>query len=659
MERLTSGKRINSAADDAAGLAISNRMTSQINGLNQAMRNANDGISMIQTAEGALDESTNILQRMRELSVQSSNGTYTEGNRDTLNAEVQQLVKELDRISETTSFNGQNILDGSLGKIELQVGSESNQTIGFEVEAMDAKTLGLGSTSADVLGAAMSSTVASSAASFSISDGDVLINGQSIGAFDSTSTTEGEIEDLVAAINENVNGVTANTYAERSATSVGTGILEGTATMTISVTETNGNAFSIQVSDTQNLDEMVDKINEAGGGRVAASLDDKGQLVLSSDIAQQITTSDGATAAGIADGSSYAQLSLSSDNGDPIEITRGSTGTLSDLNSLGFRESGEQGVIEGAGITSTNAAAAWGVGDVSINGVQIDETDTDSLLGKIDAINASSEETGVTANAFSTARLDLGDVNITSAFSTAGEFSINGITVGLSGSTDLESLATNINAEKSKTGVTATVNGDGLILESDQGQITFTQGSGATNVGISAATLTEFMASGAAVSNTFVSAGTAKTTEIEAGIKLTSTNGNPINVELGDSATAGEIGLLEANNTSAGRFGQSVNSIDISTVAGSQKAIDIIDTALETVNDTRSELGAVNNRLDFTINNLSSVSENASAARSRIEDADFAAESANLSRAQVLQQAGSAMLAQANAAPQQVLSLLQ
>jgi flagellin len=659
MQRLTSGLRINSASDDAAGLSISSRMTSQISGLNQAVRNANDGQSLIQTAEGALSESTNILQRMRELSVQSSNGTYTEGNRDTLNAEVQQLVKELDRISETTSFNGQNILDGSLGKIELQVGSESNQTIGFEVEAMDAKTLGLGSTSADVLGAAMSSTVASSAASFSISDGDVLINGQSIGAFDSTSTTEGEIEDLVAAINENVNGVTANTYAERSATSVGTGILEGTATMTISVTETNGNAFSIQVSDTQNLDEMVDKINEAGGGRVAASLDDKGQLVLSSDIAQQITTSDGATAAGIADGSSYAQLSLSSDNGDPIEITRGSTGTLSDLNSLGFRESGEQGVIEGAGITSTNAAAAWGVGDVSINGVQIDETDTDSLLGKIDAINASSEETGVTANAFSTARLDLGDVNITSAFSTAGEFSINGITVGLSGSTDLESLATNINAEKSKTGVTATVNGDGLILESDQGQITFTQGSGATNVGISAATLTEFMASGAAVSNTFVSAGTAKTTEIEAGIKLTSTNGNPINVELGDSATAGEIGLLEANNTSAGRFGQSVNSIDISTVAGSQKAIDIIDTALETVNDTRSELGAVNNRLDFTINNLSSVSENASAARSRIEDADFAAESANLSRAQVLQQAGSAMLAQANAAPQQVLSLLQ
>ena len=137
MERLTSGKRINSAADDAAGLSISNRMTSQINGLNQAVRNANDGSSLIQTAEGALDESTNILQRMRELSVQSANGTYDSGNRSTLNAEVSQLKEELDRISETTSFNGLNILDGTLGKVDLQVGFESNHTITLENGAMD------------------------------------------------------------------------------------------------------------------------------------------------------------------------------------------------------------------------------------------------------------------------------------------------------------------------------------------------------------------------------------------------------------------------------------------------------------------------------------------------------------------------------------------
>ncbi|MCO4758792.1 MAG: flagellin, partial [Oceanospirillaceae bacterium] len=510
MERLTSGKRINSAADDAAGLAISNRMTSQINGLNQAMRNANDGISMIQTAEGALDESTNILQRMRELSVQSSNGTYTEGNRDTLNAEVQQLVKELDRISETTSFNGQNILDGSLGKIELQVGSESNQTIGFEVEAMDAKTLGLGSTSSDVLGAAFSE------AAVSISDGDVEINGQSIGAYD--GATE-DLSDLVDTINTNVNGVTASTYAEAASTTVGSGILEGAASMTIAVTETDGNSFSIEVSDTQSMDELVDKINEAGGGRVSADVNDEGKLVLSSNIAASIAVTDTSDASGDLDGNTYnAQLALSSDNGDPIEITRGTTGTLADLNSMGFRESGQQGVIEGAGITSDNAAAAWGVGDVSINGVQIDETDTDSLIGKLDAINASSEETGVTANAFATSTLDLGNVNIASAFEDAGsDLTVNGVNFDLNGATTLEELATKFNDESDKTGVTATVNGTSLILESDQGQITVNKDSASTINGLSAATVTEFMASGAAVSNTsFTSAlGAANTIEVE------------------------------------------------------------------------------------------------------------------------------------------------
>jgi len=122
MERLSSGKRINTAADDAAGLAIANRQTSQIRGLNQAIRNANDGVSLIQTAEGALDETTNILQRMRELAIQSANGIYSDADRATLDAEVQQLKAELDRISETTSFNGQKVLDGTLGEVELQIG---------------------------------------------------------------------------------------------------------------------------------------------------------------------------------------------------------------------------------------------------------------------------------------------------------------------------------------------------------------------------------------------------------------------------------------------------------------------------------------------------------------------------------------------------------
>ncbi len=143
MERLSSGKRINGAGDDAAGMAIASRMTSQIRGLNQAIRNANDGISLIQTAGGALEESTNILQRMRELSIQSANGIYTDANRVSLNAEVEQLKSELTRIAETTSFNGLKILDGTLGDIELQVGTEAYETIAVNIgDGFDAESLG-------------------------------------------------------------------------------------------------------------------------------------------------------------------------------------------------------------------------------------------------------------------------------------------------------------------------------------------------------------------------------------------------------------------------------------------------------------------------------------------------------------------------------------
>ncbi|HSG61891.1 MAG TPA: flagellin, partial [Pseudomonadales bacterium] len=143
MERLSSGKRINTAADDAAGMAISSRMTSSIRGLNQAVRNANDGISLIQTAGGALEESTNILQRMRELSIQSANGIYTDANRVSLNAEVEQLKQELTRIATTTSFNGLKVLDGTLGDIALQIGTEANETITLRVgSGFDAESLG-------------------------------------------------------------------------------------------------------------------------------------------------------------------------------------------------------------------------------------------------------------------------------------------------------------------------------------------------------------------------------------------------------------------------------------------------------------------------------------------------------------------------------------
>ncbi|MFC6669791.1 flagellin [Marinobacterium aestuariivivens] len=662
MERLTSGKRINSAGDDAAGLGISNRLTSQVQGLNQAVRNANDGISLIQTAEGALDESTNILQRMRELSIQSANGTYDSGNRATLNAEVQQLVKELDRIAETTSFNGQNILDGSLGKVALQVGSEANQTIEFGIQAMDAKTLGMGSTSVDQLGA--ESTLATLTGTEDLSYNDVLINGQSIVALGDSpidGTDADGAQQIIDAINANVSGVTASMISVSTATDVGDGTFSGTAnSLTIDVTKTDGTTTSLEITDTESLSEVVDKINEQGNGSITASINDDGAISISAVDASAIAITDNAAGTGlgtIADSS--GQLILNSDNGEEITIERGSSGTLEQLDALGFRESNTAGTIEGVGIaTPTNA---WGVGDVTINGVAISADNSDSLAGKIANINEVSSETGVTATAFSAATLDFASVDVANL--TGGDFDLNGttITIGAGGGTGtLQDIADDINGSTDATGVSAQVLGTKLVLEGDVASMNFGDGSaGDLDAAFGDATNTAVLQSSADEAAGIAGAAVADGDTVDGGIKLESDNGSPISVELGASATAADIGFLESNTAGEGKFGAAVNSIDISTAAGAQKAIGIIDNALDSINETRGDLGAINNRLDFTINNLSNVSENAASARSRIEDADFAAESAALSRAQVLQQAGTAMLAQANAAPQQVLSLLQ
>ncbi|MDO6785625.1 flagellin [Neptunomonas phycophila] len=546
MERLTSGKRINSAADDAAGLSISNRMTSQINGLNQAVRNANDGSSLIQTAEGALDESTNILQRMRELSVQSANGTYDSGNRSTLNAEVSQLKEELDRISETTSFNGLNILDGTLGKVDLQVGSESNQTISMEIGAMDTKSLGNGNTG-DISGTAMGAMPPAPA-------GNVTINGQTLATADFPT---GTLDDTLNFINDNVSGVEATSFVELKADSAGDGVLADGESFDVTVTLNDGTTQDFSVINTGSMDEFVDAINDKANGLVTASTDADGKLVLTAENAASIATVDdsdgsGSGASGTTDATQNASLSLTDTDGEK-SITI-SYATAADADVLGIDARTDSGDIQGS------AAAAFGAfskGDVTINGVALNElTATDDADGN----------------------------------GTAGQ---------------VADMVAHINRQSGETGVVASLATGGEL-------------------------------------------------------QLNSVDGTEISLDYRDSqATAmkAAFGMNETNNAES--YGNSVSQIDISTAAGAQQAIDTIDAALEQINSTRGDLGAVSNRLDFTVNNLSNVAENVSAARSQIQDADFAAESANLSRAQVLQQAGTAMLAQANASSQNVLSLLQ
>lgn len=664
MSRLSSGMRINSAKDDAAGLAISNRQTSQIRGLDQAVRNANDGVSLIQTAEGALGESTNILQRMRELAVQSSNGIYSDADRSTLDAEVKQLTKELDRIAKATSFNGQNILDGSVKKVALQVGTEAGQTIDLKLQSVDAKTLGMGSLTSDLMGDQVTATFDSQIA---LTNGDLLINGQSvIKDVDFVGSTD-TVEDLLTKINTNVNGVTASMVVELNASNVGTGVADSAGT-TITLTKLNGATSVFNVADTKNLQEFADKVNTVSGGAVSATIDDSGLLHLMAKDAQTLAVG-AAGNTGIGDVSDRGRITLTSDNGDPITIERGATGSLDKLDRLGFREIRKAGTIEGAGIenNSNGAHEALDVGELTINGVVIDNTDTNTLQGKINNINKVSDETGVTAKAASNVTIDFTGY-LASMAATSDQLSLNGVVydLNLSISATNTDIAAAINTFKEESGVTARVTGRNIVLESDRGAITInavTSGAGISLLGTTNG-LQNIQQSIVDSGGTFVTSTTAISSagttsyQARAGLKLESINGNPISIELSNDSDAARLGLKETNNLTGGSFGSSISSISIDTAANASKALDVIDNALNTVNDIRSQLGAVNNRLDFTVSNLMNVSENTSAARSRITDADFAAESANLSRSQVLAQASQAMLAQANAKPQQVLSLL-
>lgn len=559
-ERLSSGNRINSAKDDAAGLAIGNRMTSQVRGLDRAISNANDGVSMIQTAEGALQESTNILQRMRELSVQSANGIYNDADRQTLNAEVQQLKSELDRIAKTTSFNGRALLDGSLGTTSLQVGALQNQTIDVKIGSFS--TNSLGGSAGDVVGESSTGLAALNAFAATGADDTLYVNDVALGSL-ADADAGATLNEKLASINADLDGkgATASALVSSQGNSIGSGVLiAGTDTLTLAVTDGDGNAQSYVISGTNSMSELVDKINNTTG--ISASLSEDGNLVLSQENVVSITVTGSGTAALDAAGFDGAEtdenfrlvFTDTSADGRGVKIegaddAAASAGMMTAVAALGLDIFDDQGNLQGA--TITNFAADLNKGDLVINGVEIGAVDAGADAGEkrdnlIEAINKVSSLTGVIAFA--------GDAT------------------------------------------------DSIALGSTTGDLS---------------------------------------------------------VKYGDNAAAtmyAETGIQERNSASGAG---SVAGINISTAAGAQKAIGIIDDAIDQVSATRADLGAVNNRLDFTVSNLANISEKTSAARSRINDADFAQETANLSRSQVLQQAATAMLAQSNARPQQVLSLLQ
>lgn len=467
LERLSSGLRINSAKDDAAGLAISERFTAQIRGMDQARRNANDGVSLAQTAEGAMQQMGDLMQRIRELAVQAANATNTASDRQALNQEASQLTQELNRFATSTEFNGQKLFDGSFGSAVYQVGANANQTItatttNFQTSQYGAFEVGKQGT-------------------------------RSVGAT-STDTTG--------------TGATGQ-------------VLTITGAFTINAASASGSTGSLNVSASAR--DMATAINNLS------------------------TT--GVKAAAITE----------------TTLTFGASGSYS-LS------------VYGSNTTATSVSFSLSAA-----------TGTDSLSQAVTAFNDAAGSTGITAKLDGTTGIVLTqsegyDINLTAASTAAAAGSISA--------------------------------GGGTLAASTAGNLTV---GGQVNL------------------------------DSDKSYSLVSTGG---------ALSSGAFGATLAASATVSSSLQSVSTLDLTTVANATQALRIADMALTAINAQRSSYGALQNRFEATITNLQSSSENMTAARSRIRDADFAAETANLTRAQILQQAGTAMLAQANALPNNVLSLL-
>lgn len=661
MERLASGSRINSSRDDAAGLAISGRMESQVNGLNQAVRNANDGIALAQSAEGALDETTAILQRMRDLSVQASSDTLTSSDRDSIQAEVSQLTTELDRIADTTQFNSKNLLDGSHGTFKFQVGASEGQSVTLDIGASGAADLGLtGSISSGdasaLNGGRMSSLETLAGDDISINGVDWVANG---GAVVSTAVTVND------ANGTSVSAATTTAAGVAEIINAGTSAHGATATASNSVLSTAASGVTsgltiggATISDSANVAELVTNINnEASNAK--ARLIDSSHFELYNDTGEDIVVAGTVTNSGLSSATNIGFLSLSNTDGSKTVLSTGdnTSAAVADVNSMGFNARTSASTIVGSSVSASTDIAL--TDDLTINGVSIGPSDNNgqpSAANLATHLNTYTASTHVQASAHTEVTLAMdttmsgGAASSTNASTDA--ITINGLAITLGSGTDaISDIATTINTALSGAGmggIEAVADGSNLILTSVSGEtISITD----TDSNVSQFTRDD----GSTVS------ATASLTDFTGQLTLTNTKGGDVlfgTVNGTEAELDTSLALLGLHQQ--GEMSQSATSsgLSMASSAMANAAITAIDAALEKVFVSRGDLGAFQNRLDHTVSNLRNVSENMSFSRSQIMDSDFAAESANLAKAQVLQQAGTAMLAQANASTQNVLSLL-
>lgn len=541
MQRLSSGLRINSAKDDAAGLAISDRFISQINGMNQASRNANDGVSLAQTAEGALDETTNALQRMRTLAVQAANDTNSLSDRQAIQLEIDQLVSEINRIGSTTQFNGKNLLNGSDSEYSFQIGANAGQMLSVKMADMRASALGQQP--------GLVQTESHRLAISGDTGGNIGIADAVSGAASGVAVTLGDVIINIAAGAQNVD-----------------------------IAELRYGGNIIQYSSGNLVDPLNLNYGEGTAKQIAAR--------------------------------------------------------VNSIRELGEIDSSGQVVFEGV---YASAKTEFSITDVSAN-------DSADMPVSGAALEYSYVGQGTLAN---------------------GDLNINGIDIGPVSTrvNDADgSLVNAINAKSATTGVTASINKNGgltltaedgrdIILKAKQAAANLVFAGGGSSANSSGNTGYDYPAGPLELRITgqvFYSA--PDTISVAAG------SANEAFAGLDSSITAAASGTAMSENQKA--VGTIANA-DVTTVEGANRLMNSVDSALEQVDSLRAVLGAAQNRFEMTIRNLDNVAENLAAANSRIRDADFAKETTEMTRNQILQQAGTAMLSQANALTQNVMQLLQ
>lgn len=676
MQQLSTGLRINSAKDDAAGLAIVTKMSSNIRGVAIDIKNANDGISLAQTAESALSSVTNMLQRMRELAVQASNGTLTDANRASMQIEVSQLTNEIDNIGKTANFNGIKLFTGAAANLTLQTNINQGDTVKLGVSAMNSSLIGTGTRA----------SLTAEGSSNALSSGDLVINGVVIGSSvassdnaSSTGTTASSIS-KAAAINaqSSLTGVTAsvntNTYSgsQMSASALtGTVTINGVTTASISTTSDAGASRTavIQAVNAISAQTGVSAVDtgQAGTGVQLVAKDGRNITVAFT------TLTAAATGLGAA-GTGYGSYSLTSVNGGPITVSSNNSqgsllknagltaGTFGANTTYVSSKFGTTAADRATVADSSTAPTALSTGDLVINGIAIgpssaaDDTASASVTGSQSkaasaiaiaaAVNKATSQTGVSA----VANANVVQISGYAAGSSGTSVYVNGVTVTLAATA--ADTVTAFNNVSGQTGVVATdagntritltaADGRNITLNSSAaGTLTVTDGNG-TNAAIAAGT-------SANQGNTFYST-----------VSLVSSG--QITVAGGANSTAltnlGKLGFVEG--TFGGQNnGTMINKVDISTLNGATNALAAIDAAVTQISNQRSSLGAIQNRLSSAVDNLTNQSTNLQAAAGRIQDTDYSTVTQALSKSQIIAQAGTAMLAQANQQPQLVLSLL-